>query len=169
MKQREEDEQEAQLFLDAVRDVKRIEHEVPEAMSMTLPTSAARPGLVRPHDGLASEATNETTFVRSGVQISVLRKLRRGTIPIEDEIDLHGYSTSEAEMKLHAFLLKRGPDRQRAVRVIHGKGLRSPNGKSVLRHKTQQWLRQCNAVLAFCPAPLTHGGTGALHVLLRKK
>ncbi len=53
------------------------------------------------------------------------------------------------------------------VRVIHGKGLRSPKREPVLKGKVRQWLAQRDEVLAFCQAPTNQGGSGALLVLLR--
>ena len=60
--------------------------------------------------------------------------------------------------------IKRG---LRCVRVVHGKGLRSPGREPVLKGKVQQWLVQRDEVLAFCEAPKNQGGSGALLVLLR--
>ena len=60
--------------------------------------------------------------------------------------------------------LKRG---LRCVRVIHGKGLRSPGREPVLKGKVQRWLAQRDEVLAFCEAPKNQGGSGALLVLLK--
>jgi DNA-nicking Smr family endonuclease len=60
--------------------------------------------------------------------------------------------------------LKRG---LRCVRVVHGKGLRSPGREPVLKRKAQQWLAQRDDVLAFCEAPKDQGGSGALLVLLK--
>jgi len=60
--------------------------------------------------------------------------------------------------------LKRG---LRCVRVVHGKGLRSPGREPVLKGKVQQWLGQRDEVLAFCEAPKNQGGSGALLVLLK--
>ena len=63
-----------------------------------------------------------------------------------------------------AACLKRG---LRCVRVVHGKGLRSPGREPVLKGKVQRWLTQRNEVLAFCEAPKNQGGGGALLVLLK--
>jgi DNA-nicking Smr family endonuclease len=53
------------------------------------------------------------------------------------------------------------------VRVIHGKGLRSPNREPVLKRKVAGWLMQRDAVLAFCQARPADGGGGAVVVLLK--
>lgn len=170
MTQKDREEDEAQLFLDSVKDVKPIKHQLAEMSSRLLETPVHERTVRETQDDLQSPIQDGSTFLGSGIQTNVLRKLRNGSIRIEAELDLHGYSSSQAEPKLRAFIHNaQVPDRQRAVRVIHGKGVGSPNGKSVLRDKTQQWLREYEVVLAFCPAGASDGGTGALHVLLRRK
>jgi DNA-nicking Smr family endonuclease len=53
------------------------------------------------------------------------------------------------------------------VRIIHGKGLGSWNREPVLKGKLQGWLSRHGEVLAFCQAPATQGGSGAVLVLLK--
>ena len=55
----------------------------------------------------------------------------------------------------------------RCVRVIHGKGLTSPNREPVLKGKVRKWLAQWGDVLAYTEAPQNGGGGGAVLVLLR--
>ena len=159
------------MFFEAVKDVQPLKHkltEVSERRSQP-PASDHKAGASKGR-ALQGEDVSENSFLRNGVQTSVLRRLRRRQIPIEDELDLHGYSTSEAEVQVRAFLARaRVPGRQRGVRIIHGKGYGSPEGKSVLKEKTRQWLRENDGVLAFCPADPAQGGTGAVHVLLKRK
>ena len=113
------------------------------------------------------ETGNEPSYLRSGLARDVLRKLRRGHWVVQDAVDLHGLDRQEARSSLAEFLaacLKRG---LRCVRVVHGKGLRSPGREPVLKGKVQRWLTQRNEVLAFCEAPKNQGGGGALLVLLK--
>jgi DNA-nicking Smr family endonuclease len=101
------------------------------------------------------------------LQRRTLADLRRGRWAIQSELDLHGYDREEARAALGRFLtlaLGRG---HRCVRVIHGKGLSSPGGVSVLKILSRQWLAQREEVLAFCPARPCDGGEGALLALLR--
>jgi DNA-nicking Smr family endonuclease len=53
------------------------------------------------------------------------------------------------------------------VRIVHGKGNRSPHGIALLRNKVRLSLVQREEVLAFCDAPPADGGAGAVVVLLR--
>ena len=107
------------------------------------------------------------SFRRPGVGIDVTRKLRKGAWSIQGEIDLHGLRRDEAREALGEFLresLKRG---WRCVRVVHGKGLGSPNREPVLKNKVRRWLAQRDDVLAYCEAPRHAGGGGAVLVLLK--
>src|ERR1019366_4625871 len=44
------------------------------------------------------------SFQRAGVRTQVVRRLRRGLIPIEAELDLHGFSQTAARCQLAEFL-----------------------------------------------------------------
>jgi len=85
---------------------------------------------------------------------------------VQDVVDLHGLNREQARLSLAEFLggcLKRG---LRCVRVVHGKGLRSPGKEPILKGKVQLWLARREEVLAYCEAPANLGGSGALLVLL---
>ena len=115
------------------------------------------------------ETGDELLFSRSGVQHSVLRKLRRGQYAVDAELDLHGMVVSEARMALSAFLADCRASGARCVRIIHGKGLSSPGGKPVLKSRLNGWLQRCDDVVAFSSARPVDGGTGAAYVLLRSR
>jgi DNA-nicking Smr family endonuclease len=114
------------------------------------------------------ETGDELLFARNGISARVIKQLRRGYIPIEAEVDLHGLTVAEAKQVLAQFLhtcRKRG---RRCVRVIHGKGYGSFEKKPILKNKTGLWLQQWDDVLAFCSARPVDGGTGAAYVLLKR-
>lgn len=115
------------------------------------------------------EGGDEPNHLRIGVAANVLRDLRRGRWVVQSEIDLHGMNRDEARQALAAFLadsLHRGI---RCVRVVHGKGLGSPQKLSILRQLVRGWLAQRIEVLAFCQAKPHDGGEGALIVLLQAR
>ena len=59
----------------------------------------------------------------------------------------------------------------RCVRIVHGRGNRSPNGEAVLKPSLPRWLARGPArliVLAWTAARQADGGAGASYVLLRK-
>jgi DNA-nicking Smr family endonuclease len=170
---------ESALFRDAVRDA--IPLEVPPRAPLVgkQHSPVAVQSLLDDRDALAESTTGflsweqsletgeEACYLREGLGRDVIGKLRRGHWIVQDVVDLHGLNREEARRLLSAFFaacLKRG---LRCVRVVHGKGLRSPNREPVLKGKVQHWLVRRNEVLAFCQAPHTQGGSGALLVLLR--
>lgn len=113
------------------------------------------------------ETGEELLFARPGVQKRVMRKLRRGLYPPQEELDLHGMTVAVAHQALREFLVESRRHRFRCVRVIHGKGNRSSNRGPVLKTKVDRWLRQWDEVIAYSSARPVDGGTGAVYVLLR--
>jgi DNA-nicking Smr family endonuclease len=108
-------------------------------------------------------------FRRSGIQHRVFQDLRRGLIEPEGNLDLHGMRVEDARRAFSRFLAHHLTSGRRCVRIVHGRGRRSPGGAPVLKQKTNQWLQQRAEVLAFCSAPRWDGGTGAVYVLLSRK
>ncbi len=107
------------------------------------------------------------TFLRRGLGSDILKKLRRGEWSVQAEIDLHGHTIDEAHDALADFLDDARQRGYRCVRVIHGKGLTSPNREPVLKGKVRAWLSHWGEVLAYCEAPPHAGGGGAVLILLR--
>lgn len=98
-------------------------------------------------------------------------RLRRGQMPIEDSIDLHGLTQVQAARTLCAFLAAAQEAGRRCVLVITGKGNTRDEG-GVLRAITPRWLNEPanrKRILAFEVAQPKHGGQGALYVLLRRR
>ena len=114
------------------------------------------------------DSEEELNFAQSGVQQTVMRKLRRGQYPIEAELDLHKMITEQAHEALRDFVVQCQHRNIRCVRIIHGKGLGSENKIPVLKSRVNSWLRQWNNILAFCSARPCDGGNGAIYVLLRR-
>lgn len=106
-------------------------------------------------------------FIRPGVQHRTMKQLRRGKIPLQNSLDLHGSTVVQASRKLNAFIVNSIAKKHRAIMVIHGKGTRSSNGKPILKNRVNVWLREHESVLGFCSAAAHHGGSGALYVLLK--
>jgi DNA-nicking Smr family endonuclease len=123
-----------------------------------------------PHSwDIGQELEGEQTFLRRGLGTDVLTGLRRGRWVVQSEIDLHGMTAVESHDALADFLVDARARGLRCVRVIHGKGLTSPNKEPVLKGKVRRWLAQWDDVLAYCEAPRHAGGGGAVVVLLTGK
>jgi DNA-nicking Smr family endonuclease len=168
----------AQTFRAAVRDVTPLTHTPPaEGLAKPKPRPRLRntdapPAGGLPADEAAATAENVTgvealSFQRAGVRTQVMRRLRRGLYPIDDEMDLHGLSQSAARNELADFIARSRERGCRCVRIIHGKGYRSGARGPVLKTAVNLWLRLHLDVLAFVSARAIDGGTGAMYVLLR--
>jgi DNA-nicking Smr family endonuclease len=115
----------------------------------------------------AESAGAVLSFRRSGIRDQVMRRLRRGLIPSDDELDLHGLSQTAARDRLAEFLVHSRDAGHRCVRIVHGKGYRSGARGPVLKAAVNLWLRRHLDVVAFTSARAIDGGTGAVYVLLR--
>jgi len=116
---------------------------------------------------IGQELEAEQTFLRPGLGSAILTKLRHGHWAVQAELDLHRLTSDEARDALADFLLDARWRGWRCVRVVHGKGLSSPNREPVLKGKVRRWLTRWDDVLAYCEAPRTAGGSGAVLVLLK--
>jgi DNA-nicking Smr family endonuclease len=116
---------------------------------------------------LQLEGGDEAVWLRDGLPRSVLRDLRRGRWVVQAKLDLHGMNRDQARLSVAEFLVSSYRHGQRCVRIVHGKGLRSPGREPVLKKLVQGWLAQRQEVLAFCQARTIEGGAGALIVLLQ--
>jgi DNA-nicking Smr family endonuclease len=163
--------EDAALFRAAVGTVKPLTEQ-----NRVTPQAAPRRPRLRPatpppdiadtlHDYSDESAPDE--FLGNGLSRMTLRKLRRGTWPIQDSLDLHGNNTDAARKLLQAFLHEATGRNLRCVLVIHGKGLNSQGGEAVLRKLTRHWLTQHQQVLGYCDAQPRNGGSGAVLVLLK--
>ena len=107
------------------------------------------------------------SFVRSGLSRTVLRDLRRGRWSIQGHVDLHGMNRHEAHEQVTEFVAESLAAGKRCLRIVHGRGHGSPGREAILRQLVKVWLGRCKDVLAFCHAPPSDGGDGALWVLLK--
>jgi DNA-nicking Smr family endonuclease len=178
----------ADVFRAAVRDVTPLA-QTPATAGLSKPKPRARLRKPAPSDlenldeampligvegTAAADASSDTvtvdgalSFQRGGVRIQVMRRLRRGLYPIDDELDLHGLTQSAARNQLADFIARSRDGGLRCVRIIHGKGYRSGARGPVLKTAVNLWLRRHMEVMAFVSARAIDGGTGALYVLLR--
>jgi len=172
-------------FRAAVRDVKPLPQRTPAAGLATpkprgrvrKPAMAAvenlhelMPLVATPAEAGAQDLAAGSTalsFQRAGLRPQVMRRLRRGLYPAEDELDLHGLNQTAARDRLADFIAHSRDCGRRCVRIIHGKGYRSGARGPVLKTAVDLWLRRHLDVMAFTSARAIDGGTGALYVLLR--
>jgi DNA-nicking Smr family endonuclease len=106
----------------------------------------------------------------SGMDRRTADRFRRGKLPIDARLDLHGMYQDAAHHALNDFILSCAAASKRKVLVITGRGSRE--GSGVLRERLPQWLNQApcrNHVVSFTTARPQHGRDGAFYVLLRRK
>jgi len=107
----------------------------------------------------------------AGIDRRHLVRLRRGEVPVELRVDLHGLAAAEARRRLAAELARAQAAGLRCVLVVHGRGLHS-EGPAVLRDGVAEWLSAgplAARVMAFASARPADGGSGATYVLLRRQ
>jgi len=107
----------------------------------------------------------------AGVDKRLAERLKRGQLPIEGMLDLHGLTQEEAHRQLDGFLALSATAGRRCVLIITGKGAwREEAG--ILREMVPRWLNEApnrGRVLAIATAQPRHGGSGALYVLLKRR
>lgn len=105
-------------------------------------------------------------------------RLRKGQIPIEARLDLHGFRQDEAKSALVQFIQASQKSGKRCVLVITGKGSTRAqsddwwgDNPGVLKRQVPEWLSAEHLrpyLLKFVPAQRKDGGEGALYVYLRR-
>lgn len=104
-------------------------------------------------------------YKQTCVSNKILRKLRKGQYNVDAILDLHGMTVEEARIAVDGCLQECLHEMTRVLLVIHGKGHHSQ--MPILKNKLNHWLREIPLVLAFCSAAPSHGGRGAMYVLLK--
>ncbi len=102
------------------------------------------------------------------------QKFRKGLLPIDGRLDLHGYTVEVAFRIFLEFMERHNAGNSRCLLIITGKGLDRATGieSGAIRSEFPKWLglpRFSGLVLSHCNAPTHMGGSGAFLVLLRKR
>ena len=103
---------------------------------------------------------------KAGIDGSTQRRLFRGEVPIDLQLDLHGMTAARAHRQLIQFIVSASHAGCRCILVITGKG------SGILNGHVPNWLKQLPLspyVLALAEARPKDGGGGAFYVLLRRK
>ncbi len=175
---------EKELFLEAMTDVKpisrgdRIEHSAISVPPIGLDDDSENETLLQLQDlvkfGKGFVVSDTPEYVEgTGYNINpeITKRLHRGDFSIQAHIDLHGLCVENARDTFEKFIKKSIATGKRAVLIVHGRGLSSPD-KPVLKNKVIEWLtigHRRKWVIAFSSARLCDGGAGATYVLLRQR
>ncbi len=105
------------------------------------------------------------------VHPKISTRLHRGDFSIQAHVDLHGFGVEDARNAFEIFIKDSIATSKRAVLIVHGRGLSSPD-RPVLKTKVIEWLTRGPLrkwVIAFSSARSCDGGAGATYVLLRRR
>lgn len=118
---------------------------------------------------------------RHGLDRRSKERLKKGEIPIEARLDLHGLTRAAAHSQLVRFLKECYASSLRCVLVITGKGRSSQQkdetipsqtpSRGVLHQSLDLWLENpelSGIILGTAAARPQHGGDGAVYILLRR-
>ncbi len=115
----------------------------------------------------------------AGIDKRTADRFRKGEMPIDAIIDLHGHTLDAAFRLLERALGRAVAGGQRCLLVITGKGIERaemegfmPSGRGVLRDLVPRWLADPinrDRVLSVTNAGHRHGGGGAFYVLIRRR
>jgi DNA-nicking Smr family endonuclease len=101
-----------------------------------------------------------------------LPSLRTGLYSIQGQIDLHGLTRAEARTVVEEFVARMCRFGPSCVKIVHGRGMNSPDERAILKESLQRWLstrRMARHVVAYASAPQKDGGLGAIYLLLRSR
>lgn len=177
-------ENELELFLEAMADVKPIFGRNRVAHHFRPPppvygsdrseneTLQRLNSLIETGEGFVVKNTPE--YIEGtgyNVHPEIPTRLHRGDFSIQATIDLHGLGVEDARNTFEIFLKDSITTGKRAVLVIHGRGLSSPD-RPVLKTKVVEWLTRGpwrKWIIAFSSARTCDGGAGATYILLRQR
>ncbi|MCP4035685.1 MAG: Smr/MutS family protein [bacterium] len=137
-----------------------------------VPAPPPRERTAQPTQASADEAEPSRTKGASIVRATrrEMRDLRAGKIRPQEKVDLHGFTREQGHRRLCNAVARAQADGKRCLLVVHGKGQRSPGGRSILREALEDWLRARplrEQVIGSAVAQPSEGGSGASYLLLR--
>jgi DNA-nicking Smr family endonuclease len=179
VKERGDDDAEFLEAMDGVRPLERTQQPQQPRYRDPVPLSERERDVIRELDALVNgsgpfDLRNSDEILEGcvpGLDPRVLRRLRRGEFAPQADLDLHGCDAATARVMVEEFIVESHARGLRCLRIVHGRGNRSPNGEAVLKPSLPRWLARGPArliVLAWTAARQADGGAGASYVLLRK-
>lgn len=167
------------LFRAQMRGVKPLQKNTKRASSpdakpaakTAKPTASKHSTQINRHlsDYIQQSVCSETilSYATPGLTSKRLSEFKRGAIPYQARLDLHGLNIEESRLALIDFMNHQILCKHNCVLIIHGKG--GHQGKPpVIKNQINRWLPQFVEVLAFHSAKAKDGGLGAVYVLLRR-
>lgn len=162
-----EDQERWEAFSASIKPLKH-RREPPTLPEQKMPrhfaTAPAPPG------GLSHPLPPLQISEKSGIDGRSYNTLRKGEMPIDARLDLHGKSHAEAFRHFTNFIQNAAAEGKRCLLVITGKG--RPDAENTLRAALPNWINHTEIrphILTFTPAAPQHGGSGAYAILLKRR
>lgn len=169
----EEAFQEAMADVREIREFREIPMKTPPKRILSCPrpddTLEALRQIVQGRRKIPLPDTSEyMEWVNPRLRKDIARRLHQGDFPVQDYIDLHGMGLGEAEEAFGEFFREAVRKQLFCIKVIHGRGLRSPKGP-ILKEALKKWLHgpYSRWVSAYTTARDCDGGLGATYILLK--
>lgn len=165
----------SQLFRDSVKNIRPLATQDKTPLqrrknegNLTYRQQKAQMQQPRLHTSLSIQdkitAEEIIAYQQPGLSTKQYLSLKNGQLPIDDELDLHGYTLDSALLALDVFFNKALEYQYRCLRIVHGKG----RDKALLKNATFAFLQSQINILAYHSAPARLGGAGATLVLLAR-
>ena len=123
------------------------------------------------HDDLYDGGGNKV-FIhkKDGLQNKVLSQLKSLKYKFNELeiLDLHGFTTMEAEIEINSFLEYGFKNNLKYLLIIHGKGLNNKDGIAPIKKLVEKILTNSPHVLAASSANKKDGGHGATYLILKR-
>lgn len=164
-------EEELKEWQQAMRDVKAYQPRqmvVTPSDRPTKPPHRAQEALSFPKAPKACHLPPLVAGKFVGVDAATVKRIKRGQMPMEASVDLHGLTQESAFSALQRAVMQALIQRKRLMLVITGKG---SGGEGILKTSLPKWLNDEALrpyLLAFDWARREDGGSGAAYVLLKK-
>ena len=109
------------------------------------------------------DSESDNTSAANKPLLSELKRMKP-----QDELDLHGFTSIEAEKLVMEFLAISSAKGLHKVQIIHGKGNHSENRESVLKKVVKKCIDASSHAGMSGTPPRAEGGSGAVWVALKK-
>lgn len=172
-------EDDEELFAAALKDATplkgRVRTSQPTPQTALRVSSSTEPRPARPRP--ATPLPDLKPETRAHPDRATAEKMRRGQLPVEASLDLHGMTLARAEPALATFLAQSQAQGLRLVLVVTGKGTRVDRdtgriAEGAIRREFPHWLnaeKNRHRIVAYRAAHVRHGGGGAFYVLLKRQ
>ncbi len=96
-----------------------------------------------------------------------IKKRNYKRMKIQETLDLHGYKINSAKVALSDFIKTCKRRKIEKILIIHGKGLHSETGESILRSTVKDFLVNCPEIGEIGHPSEKDGGFGATWAIIR--